>query len=426
MPDRTPGALIIGASQAGVQVACSLRELGFEDPITIVGAETHMPYQRPPLSKALLSGTMTPADLIFRSEDFYRDASIDLVLGERVTDISTRPDGSGSATTQSGRQLAFDKLALAVGVRARRLQVPGAGADGVLYLRDADDALELKSRLSTAQNVVVIGGGFIGLEVAASASKLGKNVSVLCSGTRLMGRAVGELTSQFFTGAHLSQGVDLRFGIEVESILQSNGRAIGVRTTDGSVIDAELIVIGIGAEPRVELAEQLGLDIDDGIVVDEFSRASDGFTVATGDCANFPNPLSTGHGPKRLRWESVNNAIEHAKVAAATVAGFSEPYRAVPWFWSDQFDIKLQVAGVSTDHDATVTRGDPSAGKFSVLYYWKGRLVAADCINSPLDFLAVKSALAADKTIPMDLAGDVGTPLKKLSRTIDGPFAHVG
>ncbi|MET0714733.1 MAG: FAD-dependent oxidoreductase [Mycetocola sp.] len=424
MREGRHGVLIVGASQAGIQMACSLRELGFDDPITVVGAEIHPPYQRPPLSKALLSGSLSAADLIFRSDDFYREMRIDLVLGERVTDIRRDGGTAGRAITESGRVLPFDRLALAVGVRARRLDIDGAEADGVLYLRDADDARELKARLELAADVVVIGGGFIGLEVAASASKLGKKVTVLCAGPRLMARAVGERTSDFFAQAHRSRGVDVRLNAGIASIRHAGTRVTGVTLADGSVVRADVVVVGIGAVPRVELAHQLGLVTDDGIVVDEFSLASDGVTVASGDCANFPNPLPTRHGPERFRLESVNNAVEHAKVAAATLAGYAVPYRAIPWFWSDQFDIKLQVAGVSSGCDSTVTRGDPAAGKFSVLYFVGDQLVAADCVNSPVDFLAVKSILAAERTVPKDRADDASVPLKKLS--VDPATSHIG
>ena len=425
-PART-GLLVVGASQAGVQLAVSLRALGFEEHITLLGEENHRPYQRPALSKEFLQGTVDSESLIFRSNAYWAEHNVELVKGERIVRIERLPDGSGTAFAASGAAFGFARLALTVGARARKLQVPGAGLDGVLYLRNADDALDLKARVGDARDVVVIGGGFIGLEAAASLQKMGKNVVVLEHGPRLVGRAVGEQTADFFLAAHRDRGLDIRLGTAVARILPDDAgtpaSVAGVELADGTVLPAQIVLAGIGVEPNTGLAEALGLAVDNGIVVDRHALASDGTTVAVGDCANMPHPVPGAPEGARIRLESVNNAIEHAKVAAYALTGRSEEYAGVPWFWSNQGDLKLQIAGLcgtpGEGHDATVVRRDDARGKFTVLYYRAGRIVAADCVNAPLDFMAVRNALATGRNIPAGPAADPGVPLKGL--TVDDP-----
>lgn len=414
MPENH-GILIVGASQAGVQLASSLRELGYADPITIVGAETHAPYQRPPLSKAYLQGLVTAETLAFRTQDYYDKHAIDLVLNERISDVDKAPDGSGTATATSGRKFVFDRLALTTGARPRRLEIEGADLDGVLYLRNADDAEEMKARMADAGSVVVVGGGFIGLEAAASAQKLGKSVAVLEAAPRLVGRAVGEETSEFFLKAHRARGLDVSLNAKILRFVgDGGGHVSGVELADGRVVPADIVLVGIGVVPRTELAEALGLACGNGIMVDEFSLASDGTTVVAGDCAELPNPMPREGAPQRLRLESVNNAVEQARNAATTVTGGRVPYRMVPWFWSNQGDIKLQMAGLSAGYDQIVTRGSVEDEKFSFVYYRDEQVIAADCINSPVDFLAIKALLAQGLNVPVDRVGDAGTPLKKM------------
>ncbi|GAA1635077.1 NAD(P)/FAD-dependent oxidoreductase [Georgenia ruanii] len=417
------GLLIVGASQAGVQLVASLRALGFDEPITLLGEENHRPYQRPALSKEFLQDKVGKESLIFRSQEYWDEHRVDLVKGQRIERVERRADGSGTAHAASGRAFAFDRLALAVGARARRLEVDGAGLAGVLYLRNADDALALKAAMPEASDVVVIGGGFIGLEAARSAHALGKRVTVLEAGPRLVGRAVGKETSAYFLRAHRAAGLDIRLGAHVtrfvgDGAAGDGGRLTGVELADGEVVPAQIALVGIGVVPNTELAEQMGLAVDNGIVVDRYARASDGATVAVGDCANLPNPVPGAPAGERLRLESVNNAVEQAKVAAYSLVGRREEYAGIPWFWSNQGDLKLQIAGLSLGHDATVVRRDDARGKFSVLYYRAGRLIAADCVNHPLDFMAVKNALAQGTTIPADLAADAAVPLKGLARPL--------
>jgi 3-phenylpropionate/trans-cinnamate dioxygenase ferredoxin reductase subunit len=409
----TGGLLIVGASQAGVQLAVSLRALGHTGPVTLLGEEDHRPYQRPALSKDFLQGSITKESLIFRSADYWAEHHIEVVKNERIVAVDKRADGSGVATARSGRRFPFDRLALTVGARARQLSVPGAHLSGVLNLRNADDALELKARVPAATDVVVVGGGFIGLEAAASLHKLGKRVTVLEAGPRLVGRAVGEETSAFLLDRHRQAGIDVRLGTTVERITGS-GAVTGV-VVDGATLPADIVLVGVGVVPNTELAEQLGLHCDNGIVVDESAVASDGVTVAVGDCANLPNPVPGSPAGDRIRFESVNNAIEQAKVAAYALTGRREQYAGIPWFWSNQGELKLQIAGLSTGADRTLVRSSGVPGRHSVLYYRCGRVIAADCVNVPLDFMAVKAALARGGTIPADLAADPATSLKSIT-----------
>lgn len=412
----TAGTLVIGASQAGVQLAAALRDFGYDDPITLVGAEAPAPYQRPPLSKAYLAGRADAASLALRTETFFRDQRITVLTGERVLRLRlspTGPAGSGTALTDRGRRLPFDRLALTVGARPRRLRVPGADLDGVCYLRDVGDATRLRDRLARARQVVVVGGGFIGLEAAAVARSQGRQVTVVEATDRLASRVVAPVVSEFYRAAHTRRGTDVRLGAEVSEILGLRGRVRAVHLADGGQLPADLVVVGVGVVPRQELAQQLGLTCDHGIVVDEFARTSEPSVVAAGDCTVLPNPL-TGRG--LLRLESVPNAVAQARVAAATLTGRLEPYRDVPWFWSDQFDLTLQIAGVADGYDQVVVRGDPGTERFSVLHYLDGRLQAVAAVNRPADYLAVRKALAQDIPLPPERAMHTDVPLKDLLR----------
>lgn len=409
------GLLIIGSSQAGVALAVALRALVFEGPIRLLGEENHRPYQRPALSKDFLKGQVTKESLIFRSADYWAEHDVDVIKNERIIRIEKNADGSGVAFAMSGQRYAFDRLAFAVGARPRHLLVEGVGLPGVLYLRNADDALELKARVPDVRNAVVIGGGFIGLEAAASLHSLGTVVTLLEAGSRVAGRAVGEQTSAELTERHRAAGITIETDARVRRIVSTGGdRVGGVEMADGRIIPADLVLIGIGVIPNTELAESIGLHCDDGIWVDEFSVASDGVTIAVGDVANLPNPIP-GSGPgDRVRFESVNNAVEQAKVAAYAITGQPDRYVSIPWFWSNQGDMKLQIAGLSQGFDHTVCRRDSEKGRFSVLYYRDGRLIAVDAINAPLDFMAVKSALVNGNTIPPQRASDATVSLKSL------------
>ncbi|MBM7515606.1 NAD(P)/FAD-dependent oxidoreductase [Nocardioides nitrophenolicus] len=415
-PEGSAGLLIIGSSQAGVQLAVSLRALGYEPPITLLGDENHRPYQRPALSKEFLQGAITKESLIYRTQEYWDEHRIRVVRNERIIRIDKRADGGGVAHSLSGAEIPFDRLALTVGARARRLLVEGVDLPGVLYLRNADDALELKARVPMVKDVVVIGGGFIGIEAAASLNKMGRTVTLLEAGPRLVGRAVGAETSAYLLDHHRQHGIDVVLDAQVRRITGSGDRVSGVELADGRLIRADLVLIGVGVIPNTELAESIGLACDNGIRVDEHAVASDGVTVAVGDVANLPNPVPGAPTQDRMRFESVNNAVEQAKVAAYAITGRPEEYAGVPWFWSNQADLKLQIAGLSAGHDRTVVRGDPAKGRHAVLYYRGDAIIAADCVNAPLDFMAVKAAIASGASIPPDEAADPAVPLKSISR----------
>ena len=401
--------VIVGAAQAGLQVAVSLRELGHTGGVTLVGAEEHPPYSRPPLSKAYLSGAATLESLALRNEAFYADHEIELVCGDRVTDVEL---DAGVVKLASGRELAFDQLALTTGARVAKLPVPGAELDGVHYLRDLADADRLAQRLPDAQDVVVVGGGFIGLEAAAVCRGKGKTVTVVEMGSRLVMRVVAPVVSEFYRAAHERRGTHVLLGQTVTAIEGEEGQVTGVRLDDGSLLPADLVLVGVGVHARGELAEHMGLEIQNGaVVVDRYARTSDPRVVAAGDVTLLPHPLADD---VMVRLESVQNAVDQAKVAAATLMGQERAYDSVPWFWTDQDTLKLQIAGLSTGYDDVVLRGDPDEEKFSVLYYRHGRLIAIDSVNRTAEYLAVRQGLAKGLTVPPERAADVDVPLRSL------------
>jgi 3-phenylpropionate/trans-cinnamate dioxygenase ferredoxin reductase component len=409
------GVLIVGGGQAAMHLASSLRELGWQAAVTIVSEEPRAPYQRPPLSKAFLSGNADPATLEFRSAERYEHERITVLTGQRVSTVrAATPGRPGVAVTEGGDRLEFGHLALATGARPRLLAVPGSDLSGVCYLRDVGHALELRARLAAAERVLVVGGGFIGLEAAAAATAQGKEVTVVEAADRLIGRVVAPVISDFYAAAHRRRGVRVLLGTGVSRFAgtgpaDAGGTVTGAHLSDGSFAAADLVVIGIGAESRTELAEQLGLACAGGIVVDAYARTSDPAIVAAGDCAVTPHPAAADGA--LVRFESYGHATDHAKVAAATLAGRPARYDAVPWFWSDQGTLKLQIAGLAAGFDQAVLRGEPGQERFSVLYYAGGRLLAVHAVNSPRDYLAVRRALAAGQDIPPGLAADVGQPL---------------
>ncbi len=423
MASPPPGILVVGAGQAAVSLVTHLRELGDRSPVTVVGDEAHPPYERPPLSKAHLhptSGTAQPVPLL--SPERWRELDVRLVTGATVTAL-TRGAGGGVATTTAG-PLPFERLALATGADARRLDVPGSDLPGVVTLRSVEDADDLAARLGPAgsprdRGVVVVGGGFIGLEVAATARELGHRVTVVEVTDRLLGRAVTPQLSGFFTLAHERRGVRVLLGRRVVSIEPADARGARVGTVvldDGERLPADLVVTGVGARPRTALATAFGLEVAaGGVVVDEHALASDGSTVAAGDCALGPNPFSRGVGGP-LRLESVAHAVDQGRAAAATLAGRPEAYRAVPWFWSDQFDLHLQISGLPHGADRVVVRGDPAAEAFSLLAFRDGLLVAAECVGRPADHVAAKRGLEKGLTADPDAVADVDVPLRRLLR----------
>lgn len=394
-----------------MQVAVSLRELAFDGEITIVGDEPHHPYQRPPLSKAYLAGEADLESLSFRSSGFYKSNNIRVVTQQPIESISLHEEG-GVAKSESGRSFDFDRLVLATGSEPRRLNLPGQNLGGILYLRSIADANELRRFWAQAENVVVIGGGFIGLEVAAQATKNGKIATVLEAGARLIARAVSPFTSQRLLEAHQRRGTRFQLEVGIESFIGQDGKVSGVKLLSGEVVPADIVMIGIGVSPRSELAAQLGLELVNGaILVNEFAETSNPLVLAAGDAVMLPHPMGED---SLVRLESVQNAVDQAKVAAGTILGNRTSYRTVPWFWSDQADLKLQIAGLSAGYDETVVRGNPEQDRFSVLYYKAGKIMAIDSVNDVSDYLAVRRALSSGANIDPASAADSNVSLKSL------------
>ncbi|HEY7339231.1 MAG TPA: FAD-dependent oxidoreductase [Bryobacteraceae bacterium] len=403
------GVVIVGGGQAGFQTAFSLRAEGYEGPVTLIGEEPHVPYQRPPLSKAFVLGKQNQANILLRPESYYLDRNIRFLPGERVAAIET-PEHR--ARLDSGAAIPYDSLVLAAGARNRVLPIAGAQLDGVCYLRTLTEAIELKQRIEQAQQIVVVGGGFIGLEIAASARTLGKEVAVIEALPRLMARVVAPVVSSFFNRSHQSRGVEVLLGAKVREIRGDHGKASEVILDDDSIRRADLVVVGIGIVPNTELAQLAGLPSGNGIGVDEFLQAGDPRIYAIGDCAEYPNPFAGS----RVRLESVQNAVDQAVCVAKAIAGKGGPYRAAPWFWSDQYEIRLQLAGLPAGHDFTAVRGQPEDGKFSVFYFRDGRLCAVDSVNRPADHMAARKLIGNGEAITPEQAADESVNLKSLYR----------
>jgi 3-phenylpropionate/trans-cinnamate dioxygenase ferredoxin reductase subunit len=392
----------VGGGQAGLEAAAGLRTQGYEGTVTLICEEAHAPYQRPPLSKEFLTGRQEVDRVFLRMLAYYEKQRIDLILDERVTEINA---GGKMVHLAGGGTVPYAHLILAVGARNR--QLPAPGAENVLYLRSLDEAVTLKQRIAEARHgVAVIGGGFIGLEVAAAARMAGKPVTVIEAAPRLMSRAVSPVLSNFFLELHRSQGTEVLLNsvaveVRADAVILENGRRIA----------ADLAVAGIGVIPNVELARAAGLEVNDGIMVDEFMRTTDPAIFATGDCADHPNVFAGG----RARLESVQNAVDQARCVVRVIMGKPEPYRDVPWFWTDQFEVRFQMAGLSGAHDQFVTRGSIAAGKFSVFYFKQARLLAVDSVNRPGDHVAARKMLAAGTPLTPEQAADETVDLKRLT-----------
>jgi 3-phenylpropionate/trans-cinnamate dioxygenase ferredoxin reductase component len=400
----TTGVVIVGGGQAGLEAAAALRAQGYQGTVTLICEEAHAPYQRPPLSKEFLAGKMEAESLPLRALAYYEKQRVDLILGDPVTAIDR---AAMQVRLAGGGSVSYTQLILAVGARNRPL--PIEGAEHALHLRTLGEAVALRQRIAEARSVVVIGGGFIGLEVAAAARGFGKPVTVIEATPRLMSRAVSPLLSGFFLDVHRAQGTEVLLNATVASV-QADGVTLGT----GEKIGADLIVAGIGVLPNIELARAAGLEVNNGIVVDEFMRSSDPAIFAIGDCADHPNAFAGALGGGRTRLESVQNAVDQAKCAARTIAGNPAPYRDVPWFWTDQFEIRFQMAGLAAGHDEFVVRGSVENRKFSAFYFKDGRLLAVDSVNRFGDHVAARKLLAGRTPLTPAQAADETVDLKKL------------
>ncbi|MFD5655867.1 NAD(P)/FAD-dependent oxidoreductase [Streptomyces hirsutus] len=404
-----PTVLIVGGGHAGIETAFGLRAAGFPGRVHILSQDRELPYERPPLSKAWLKGKAELQDLYFRNADVYAAQNIELSTGTRVTAIDRE---RRHVVCADGSRAAYDHLVLATGARPRQLPVPGADLDGVHCLHTYPDAARIATALDRARSVVIVGGGFIGLEVAAAAAERGRDVVVLEAADRVMQRAVTAVTSTFYQRLHGAAGTRIRCGTVAREIVGRQGRVHAVRTGDGEEIPADLVVVGIGAVPADELAAAAGLRVADGIVVDAFLRTTDPAVFAVGDCARFPRE-EQGH----LRLESVQNAVGHGRALARTLTATPEPYREIPWFWTDQLGCKLQMAGLTSDHDEHTVIGDPEAKKFTVLCWKRGELVGGESVNRPGDHIALRTLLAVPTALPPGAVPGRDFDLKAYART---------
>jgi 3-phenylpropionate/trans-cinnamate dioxygenase ferredoxin reductase subunit len=397
----------VGAGQAAAQAIQTLRQGGFDGRISLLGQERHLPYQRPPLSKKYLAGELPRERLMLRPESFYRDKDVHLELGVAVDRLD--PSAARVHLANGGR-LAYDKLLLATGSRPRRIAVPGADLAGVHYLRTIDDVDEIAADFAPGRKLVMVGAGYIGLEVAAVAAQRGLEVTVLEAAERIMGRVVTPDVSDFYLGYHAGRGVNIRCRTPVTGFA-GREHVEGVETPSGRHA-CDLAIVGVGVVPNIELAAAAGLPCDDGILVDAHARTADPRIVAAGDCTRHPHPLLD----YRVRLESVQNAIEQAKAAAATLAGQPKAYSEVPWFWSDQYDLKLQIAGLAAGSDETVVRGDVEERCFAVFHLRAGRLIAVEAVNSPRDFMACRKLIAAGFSTSRSALLDPDTDLGALAK----------
>jgi len=400
---------IVGAGLAGFQVASSLRDLKYPGRIVLIGEESHRPYQRPPLSKGYLVDTLDESRLSMRPDAYYADKHIEMLASTRAVAIDR---SHRKLALDNGSVIDFEHLVLAVGARNRPLHVPGYDLNGVYFLRHLDEARALRVRMHKAKQAVVIGAGFIGLEFASSAMKLGVQVTVLEVADRPMSRALSVPMSQLFMREHAKSGMRLSFETQVKGLLGDEGRVAAVETVDGTVLEADLVLIGIGVIPNVELAATCNLALRNGIAVDGNLATADPHISAVGDCASFPSAFSS---EEFVRLESVQNATDQGRCVAARIMGRPQPYSAVPWFWSDQGPLKLQIAGLTAGHDETVIRGDSAGISCSMFCFRGGRLLGVESVNRPADHMVSRRLLGNRAPLTPAQAADESFDLKGLA-----------
>ncbi|PIE40750.1 MAG: pyridine nucleotide-disulfide oxidoreductase [Gammaproteobacteria bacterium] len=406
MTTENQTCIIIGASHAGASLATAVRKEGWEGKILVIGDETVPPYHRPPLSKALLNGEKTADQIDIFKSTVYEKANIEFQLGCRVETINATDK---QITLDSGETLNYDKLALCTGARVRKLPIPGAELKGVHYLRTLADAQAIQAEIKEGNKAVIVGGGYIGLETAASLRKLGMEVTVLEMMNRVLERVTAPELSEYYTQLHENHGVKIITEAQAMA-LKGEDHVQQVVCNNDLTLDADMVIIGIGVIPNTEIAEAAGLECDNGVMVDEFAQTSNPDIVAAGDCTNHPNDL-LGF---RLRLESVPNASEQARAAAATICGNKKAYHSMPWFWSDQYDIKLQISGFNKGYDKVVLRGEPSSNSFVVWYLAGDRILAADCINASKEFMQAKKIITNKIKLTPEQLADADNELKDL------------
>ena len=394
------GMVIIGAGHAAGQAAASLRQEKYTGPITIIGDEPHLPYQRPPLSKAYLSGSQEVERVYLRAEKFYQDKDIDQKLSTRATAID--PDAK-VVELADGSSIDYDKLLISTGLRPRILNIPGSDLGGIHYLRTIDDVDGIRAEMREGANLVIVGGGYIGLEVAAVGVEQGLNVHVLEMEERILQRVTTPTMSKYYDELHRGRGVNIHTNTGVTGF-SGDGKVQKVLCGD-TEFAADMVIVGIGIVPNIELAQAAGLTCDNGIVVDDHCQTSNPDIYAAGDCTNHPNSLLD----RRLRLESVPNAMDQARTSAANMLGGDKSYAAIPWFWSDQYELKLQMVGFSADGNREVLRGDMAANQFAVFYLKDNTVVAADAVNSPKEFMLCKQLVGkeADAAVLADSTSDL-------------------
>ena len=411
MTDKDARILIVGAGHAGGTAAALLRQQGWSGPIALVGEEPIAPYQRPPLSKAWLKGEADAASLALRPDAFYAEQRIELRLNTRVDALVRRQDG-GEAVLAGGERLAYDRLILATGSRPRRIALPGLELDGVMELRTAADADRLKAALKPGVRLAVIGGGYIGLEAAASARALGADATVIELQPRLLARVAHEVLSSFIHDYHRARGVVFQLATGVAALEGEGGHIRAVRLSDGRGLACDAALVGVGAVPNQELADAAGVACQNGVRVDQAARTSDPCIYAIGDCTQRPLPLYGCTG----RLESVPNALEQAKQAAADLCGTKPPAPETPWFWSDQFDLKLQIAGLPLDAVQTVVRGEPSTARFAVFHLNAAdQLQAVEAINAPPEFMAGRQLIGSRRPVHPERLRDAAISMKEVA-----------
>ena len=398
-------AVIIGAGHAGGMTAISLRQRQYQGSITLIGEEKYLPYQRPALSKGFLAGEIEEKRLYLKSQDYFDKNNIRIIRNCKVVAIDRN---NKTILLENQKQLGYEKLIIATGSIVNKLKTSSKETD-LYYLRTIRDSLKIREKLRSKNKITIIGAGYIGLEIASIATKKNLEVSVLELENRVMGRVVSAEVSDFFQKKHQSEGVEFKFNTSITDI-EDRGKQKRIICSDGSFLNTDVVVIGVGIKPNIELAKSSGLKCDNGILVDANGQTSDPHIFAVGDCSNHPNNIFK----QRLRLESVQNAVEQAKSIAASITGSHKPYQEVPWFWSDQYNIKLQIAGISQDHDHRVVRGYPEEEKFAVFYQKEKRLIAVDAINSPKEFMVGKKWIAMQAKIPFELIRNVDVDLKKI------------